>query len=86
MAKQTKELDVYRDWLGIQEPERPPNTTPTRSFRGVSAMGSVVSDPGFRGENSLGSIGHVLFCRSRHARHWARRAAMSFSAPRSVGR
>src|SRR5260370_33679407 len=34
-------------------PDRPPNTTPTRSFPGVFAMRSVVSDHGFPGRELL---------------------------------
>ena len=67
-------------------PERPPKTTPTRSFRGFSAMNSVVSDPAFPGELLDAHPAYARFCFSRHARHLASRSAISFSAPRSVGR
>src|SRR5262245_57408305 len=46
-------------------PERPPKTTPTRSFRGLSAMDPVVSDRAFTGENSFERSGGLLFLAPR---------------------
>ena len=64
-------------------PDRPPNTTPTRSR--LSAMLWLYQSPR-AGPRSLRAALSPGACASRHCRQARRRSASSFSAPRSVGR